>query len=271
MPPRLRDQRLSRSEAAVTAVGRPRSSGLSAVLQHQVRAERPPHHPTMGQRALRGEVKGGIDIEALTRALRRRSPHCDPAATAVPRVLKRNTARSASAGRRNDALRMMCESMKPPAVGSGCSVISVATGSRSSRERQLTNQVQPVLGAQGDRLALRPARRVFDRISLSRHRGLRRHRRRPPVAGLPTSGVPVTTRVERLARQSPPRARRRCAASPADLLVAARAAVVLRRRRAADRFDDPGLARPLHQSTGCRVQATAAAFGTTSAARLLMV
>ena len=59
-------------------------------------------------------------------------PSLVPCTLLVPRVLKRSTARSASAGSRAAALRNTWLSIMPPWVGSGWRQISVATGSRSS-------------------------------------------------------------------------------------------------------------------------------------------
>ena len=59
-------------------------------------------------------------------------PWLVPRGLEVPRVLKRSTAMSASAGSRQDAFLSRWLSMKPPCVGSGCRHTSVATGGRSS-------------------------------------------------------------------------------------------------------------------------------------------
>lgn len=55
-------------------------------------------------------------------------PSLVPVGELVPRVLKRRIARFASSGSLFAALRRMCDSMKPPAVGSGCRVMIVAFG-----------------------------------------------------------------------------------------------------------------------------------------------
>ncbi len=73
-----------------------------------------------------------------------KAPSLVPRGDVVPRVLNRSTARSASAGSRAAALRRMCESMNPPAVGSGCSVTRVATGSRSSGHGEFADERQPI-------------------------------------------------------------------------------------------------------------------------------
>ena len=53
-----------------------------------------------------------------------------PRALVVPRVLKRSTARSASAGSRQAALRSTWLSIMPPWVGSGWTQMMVATGAQ---------------------------------------------------------------------------------------------------------------------------------------------
>ena len=76
---------------------------------------------------------------------------CDvPRGDVTPRKLNRSTARSASAGRRAAALRMMCESMNPPCVGSGCRNTSVATGSASTGSASSPTSVRPSDGVQLD-------------------------------------------------------------------------------------------------------------------------
>ncbi|GAA3433849.1 hypothetical protein [Kutzneria kofuensis] len=68
------------------------------------------------------------------------APSLRPASLAVPRVLKRSTAMSASAGSRNAALRYRCESIMPPCVGSGCRQISVALGAFSGSASSPTSR-----------------------------------------------------------------------------------------------------------------------------------
>ena len=63
---------------------------------------------------------------------RSNSPSLVPRTLEVPRVLNRSTARSASAGSRQAALRSTWLSIMPPWVGNGCRQMSVATGARSA-------------------------------------------------------------------------------------------------------------------------------------------
>ncbi len=61
-----------------------------------------------------------------------KAPSLVPRTLLVPRVLNRSTARSASAGSRQAALRNTWLSIIPPWVGSGCRQTRVATGGRSA-------------------------------------------------------------------------------------------------------------------------------------------
>src|SRR5262249_50206847 len=71
------------------------------------------------------------------------SPSLVPCSDAVPRVLNRSTARSASAGSRYDALRSTWLSIIPPAAGSGCRPISVAAGARRSGSPSSPTRLRP--------------------------------------------------------------------------------------------------------------------------------
>ena len=90
------------------------------------------------------------------------APSLVPAALVVPRVLNRSTAMPASAGRRHAALRNRWLSIMPPCVGSGCRHTIVATGSRSSGERELADEAQPVGRRDGERLTTRRQHAVRD-------------------------------------------------------------------------------------------------------------
>jgi len=70
-------------------------------------------------------------------------PSLVPRGDEVPRVLNRRTARSASAGRRQAALRYTWESMKPPCVGSGWKVSRLAAGSAVSGSASSPTRVRP--------------------------------------------------------------------------------------------------------------------------------
>src|SRR5215472_13738165 len=93
------------------------------------------------------------------------SPSLVPCSDAVPRVLNRSTARSASAGSRYDALRSTWLSIIPPAVGSGCRPIRVAAGARPSGSASSPTRLRPsaVRSVSGFRTA---GRTVDARISL---------------------------------------------------------------------------------------------------------
>ncbi len=91
-----------------------------------------------------------------------KDPSLVPAALVVPRVLKRSTARSASAGRRQAILRSTWLSIMPPCVGSGCTVTIVPTGGGLDRQRELPHQRQAVRGAQVQGLPARGQHRVRD-------------------------------------------------------------------------------------------------------------
>ena len=103
------------------------------------------------------------------------APSLVPRTLVVPRVLKRSTARSASAGSRQAALRNTWLSIMPPWVGSGCRQTRVADRVPVGRQRQLTDQGQPVGGVQLDVLRGGPGRTALARIGcsagLSRRRG----------------------------------------------------------------------------------------------------
>ena len=74
-----------------------------------------------------------------------KAPSLQPRGLQVPRVLNRKTLMLASAGSRNDALRNTCESIKPPAVGSGCNVTSVASPGPSTGRASSPTSVKPSL------------------------------------------------------------------------------------------------------------------------------
>lgn len=70
-------------------------------------------------------------------------PSLVPRTLLVPRVLNRSTARSASAGSRQAALRNTWLSIIPPWVGSGCRQTRVPAGSRSSGRASSPTSVRP--------------------------------------------------------------------------------------------------------------------------------
>ncbi len=176
-------QRRRQQDRAVDAV-------LEAVLQRELGAERPADEPRVRQRRARRRTPSPPRHPLARRRPRRTSPSLVPRGEVVPRVLNRSTARSARAGSRAAALRMMWESMKPPAVGSGCSVTRVATGGRSTGVASSPTRREPVGGVQLDLLAVRG--QLDARSDLDRVRVVVVHR----VADPPTVGVPVPPRRE---------------------------------------------------------------------------
>ncbi len=121
---------------------------IAAVLQGAVRCRTTSPPATGAGRAPRGdEVHRRAPHRRPRHDRRRTRPRSCRAGDVVPRVLNRSTAPGRRApGSRAAALRMMCESMNPPAVGSGCRVTSVATGSALERQGQLADQGEPVQG-----------------------------------------------------------------------------------------------------------------------------
>src|ERR1700735_3904056 len=168
-------------------------------------------------------------------------PPLAPRSNLVPLVLNRRTARSASAGSRKDALRSTWLSIMPPAVGSGCRQISVATagrlsGSASSPARSSPSAVRSVIGS---RLA---GSTVFAVIWIMNASPVgTRPRARATRTALPARIVPVPAlcRAGGLGR---PYHDMRDARH--DLLVAARAPVKLGGRRAGHLATHPVAARP---------------------------
>ena len=123
--------------------------------------------------------------------------------------------------------------MNPPAVGSGCSVTSVATGSRSAGQRELADEREPVDGLELDVLPARGKQHGSADLHVSR------------------SSSSVECQWRRAARSasspSTPSARQatRCAVPGVDRAAAAGAGV--------------GLRRPARADTGCTVHCDAAA------------
>ena len=97
-----------------------------------------------------GVLDGGGHVETLVHRRRRTRRSLVPRTLLVPRVLNRSTATPARAGSRQAALRKTWLSIMPPWVGSGCRQTRVATGSRSSGQRQLADEGQAVGGVQLD-------------------------------------------------------------------------------------------------------------------------
>ena len=131
---------------------RPARAGPRRWREPQRRREqdRPGHAPGRSRSAAPGRCRttsrparssgsSANSAYSIAAATSNRSPHrvveapsLVPRTLDVPRVLNRSTARSASAGSRQAALRNTWLSIIPPWVGSGCRQTRVATGSRSA-------------------------------------------------------------------------------------------------------------------------------------------
>ena len=179
-------------------------------------------------------------------------------------MLKRSTARSASAGSRYDALRSRWLSIIPPAVGSGCRQTSVATGSRRGGRASSPTSSRPSAVC-STMFSRRAGRTVPARISTA---ALLSHERSSLIGGQPPGTgrllLPAPSPVAgqpRPARPAPPASivpvpafgQARSLGRPdhqvrrawPDLLVAARAAVLLRRCGAWHLPHHPVAVRPL--------------------------
>jgi hypothetical protein len=135
---------------------------IATVLQGQLGAERPADEPPAG-RPLVDEFHRGGDVERLGA-----SAVEGALARAAGRLVPRVEAQHGEIGERRQArrgFRRMCESMKPPAVGSGCRVTSVAIAPISG-SGQLSDERELVEGAQFDLFAPRGSS-TGPRISIS--------------------------------------------------------------------------------------------------------
>ena len=174
--PMRRDRRRCSSAVAGRA-GSPHDDRIEAVPQRQVGAERPGQEPHLRQVVVLGVLEGRGEV-VRSPSPASNSPSLVPCRLLVPRLLKRSTARSASAGGRQAALRNRWLSIMPPCVGSGWRQTRVAIRLCSGG-----NATSPTSARPSEVCRVSASRRA-GRTVLPRMRGLRGHDAVEPIHAL---------------------------------------------------------------------------------------